>query len=506
MSAAEADKEERREAEREEGDGLRFVAVSNRLPVTISREKQGWVRGRGEGGLVTALSPALRNRGGLWIGWPGTTEEGDLTEVMEEASQEEGYRLHPVRLSPREVEDFYYGFSNQVLWPFFHDMVSRCNFDPQYWYAYLSVNHRFASEIVGHSREWDYIWVHDYHLMCVARELRALGSTRRVGFYLHIPFPPLDIFLKLPWRGQILNALLDFDLVGFQSIRDRRNFLHCVKRLIPGVRTRGQGTVVTAERGDKEVKVGSFPISIDYREFADAAGSEEASEKARELKEKLGGRRMILGVDRLDYTKGITERLQAFDHALQEYQELRGNVTFVLISVPSRENVPDYQALHSDIERMVGEINGRFTEPGWVPIHYLYRSLGREELIAHYLAADMALVTPLKDGMNLVAKEYCACQVENDGILILSEFAGAAAQLHRWALMVNPHDQEGVAEAIYRAYTMSEEEKRERMRRARVSIRRNSIYRWVDSYLGAALDIKLDDVPYQEDYVPPLEG
>jgi len=497
---------ERRKVKGQESNQLRFVAVSNRLPVTLYKDGDGWGRYRGAGGLVTALSPVLRNRGGSWIGWPGTSEAGDFTDLMEEASLEEGYRLHPVHLSPREVQDFYYGFSNEILWPFFHDMVSRCHFDPQGWYAYLGVNNRFAAEIIKRSRESDYIWVHDYHLMCVARELRALGSTRRVGFYLHIPFPPLDVFLKLPWRGQILNSLLDYELLGFQSLRDRRNFLHCVKRLVPGVRTRGQGSVVNVTRGGEDVRVGSFPISIDYRNFAEAAGSEKIGQRARQLKDKLGGRRIILGVDRLDYTKGIPERLHAFSHALQQYQELRCNVTFILVLVPSRENVPEYQALRREIDQMVGEINGHFTESGWVPIHYLYRSLDRDELIAHYLAADIALVTPLKDGMNLVAKEYCASQVENDGVLILSEFAGAAAQLHRWALTVNPHDREGVAEAIYRAYTMGEEERVERMRRARDSIRRNNIFRWVDSYLDAALGITLEDVPYQEDYVPPLEG
>ncbi len=484
----------------------RLVAVSNRLPVVLERDEEGGWRTRpGSGGLITAMAPALRNRGGLWIGWPGTDEDADLTEVMAQASKEAGYRLVPVNLSADEVRHFYYGFANETLWPLFHDLPTQTLYDPVGWQAFQSANRRYAETVQARVSPDDFIWVHDYHLMGVARELRSLGAQQRLGFFLHIPFPPLDIFLKLPWRAQILTALLDYDLIGLQTMRDRRNFLSCARSLLPGFRTHGTGSVLTADLRDRTLRVGTFPIGIEFEEFARPANSPAITARAADLRSDLGGTAVILGVDRLDYTKGIPERLRGFRCALQRYPELRGNLTFVQLAVPSRQGVPKYRALRAEIDRLVGQINGEFTEPGWIPIHYFYRSFDRDELLAYYRAADIALVTPLKDGMNLVAKEYCASQVDNRGVLVLSEFAGAAAQLHRWALMVNPHDSEGLADGIFRAFVMSPKERRRRMSRLRGSIQRNDIFRWVDDFLEAALSRQLADFPHQEDYVPPLE-
>lgn len=491
---------------RSEGSSLRFVAVSNRLPVVLEHTDEGWNTHPGAGGLVTALAPVLRNRGGLWIGWPGTDNYEDIGGALDRASKQAGYRLHPVLLSPDEVEHFYYGFCNEALWPLFHDLPTRTRFAPEGWAAFVNANRRYAQVVARRTRPSDYIWAHDYHLLGLARELRALGNQRRIGFFLHIPFPPLDMFLKLPWRAQILGAMLDYDLIGFQTLRDRRNFLYCMKRLIPGIRVKGSGAVLTATYRDRTVRVGTFPISIDYREFADRATSPAVAARADMLRDDLGGLTIALGVDRLDYTKGIPERLEAIRMALLRYPELHGNIVFVQIAVPSRQSVPEYQTLRAEIDRLVGEINGQFTRDGWVPIHYMYRSFERDELLAHYQAADIGLVTPLRDGMNLVAKEYCVAQVDNDGVLVLSEFAGAAAQLHRWAVMVNPHDVDGTAEAIYRAFVMAPEERRNRMRRLRLSVRRNDIFHWVDDFLDAAVGRQLADFPYLEDYVPPLEG
>ncbi|MCZ7664754.1 MAG: trehalose-6-phosphate synthase [Thermoleophilia bacterium] len=486
-------------------DALRFVAVSNRLPVVVEHGEEGWTTHPGSGGLVTALAPVLRNRGGLWIGWAGVSDEVDLHPLLDQASREAGYRLHPVRLTPEEVRLFYRGISNEALWPLFHDLFTRAKFAPEGWRAYLEVNRKFARVVARRGRSADYIWVHDYHLMTLGRELRALGVEQRIGFFLHIPFPALDIFLKLPWRAQILHALLDYDLVGFQTARDRRNFLDCARMVVPNVRARGQGAVVSLSYAGRDVRVGAFPISIDYDEFARQAAGPSVSARTLRLREELGGRTIILGVDRLDYTKGIPERLEAFRLALSRYPELRCNVTYVQVAVPSRQTVPEYQALRAEVDRLVGEINGQFTQIGWVPIHYFFRSFDREELLAYYRAADIALVTPLKDGMNLVAKEYCAAHVDNMGTLILSEFAGAAAQLHRWALTVNPFDVEGMAEAIHSAYHMAPAERQRRMKRLRESIRRNNIFRWVDDVLEASVAKRLVDFPYEPDYIPPLE-
>lgn len=482
----------------------RLVAVSNRLPIAVKRKGNVWQVEPGSGGLVTAISPVLRNRGGLWIGWSGTTQEIDWGDELDIASRESGYRLHPVTLTPEEVEYFYFGFANQVIWPLFHDLQTRCNFAPNYWYYYLQVNDKYAEAIGAFSLPTDYIWVQDYHLIAVAQALRKRGILRRTGFFLHIPFPSMDIFMRLPWRAQVLQALLEYDLIGFQTIRDRRNFIQCLQYLSPSLKTGGRGAVLTVEVDNRPVRVGAFPISIDFESFATKAASPPVSTKLHWLKDAMLKSQIILGVDRLDYTKGLPERLRSFQLALEQHPDLRRKVTLVQVVVPSRTDVPEYQILKAEVERLVGEINGQFTYGGWAPVQYMFRNLDTDELLAYYRAAQIALVTPIKDGMNLVAKEYCACNLEEEGLLILSEFAGAASQLQRGALLVNPHDIEGVAEAIYRAVTMNPEEKRQRMRRLRESIRRHDIFWWVDSYLKAAFSKKLGDFPTGDEYVPEI--
>lgn len=469
----------------------RLVIVSNRLPIVLTKGDLGdWQVQPGSGGLVTALAPVLRDRGGLWIGWPGTVEEVDLDGLVAIGSQDAGYILKPVKLTAEEANQYYFGFSNEIIWPLFHDMQSRCNFDPAYWNMYQAVNCKFAQVIAQNTGMNDYIWVHDYHLMLVAKELRGMELECKIGFFLHIPFPPLDIFIKLPWRLQILRALLEYDLIGFQTTRDRNNFIHCVEALIKGIRydTRRQVSTITVP--NREVKVGIFPVSIDFNEFARQAAHKSVAERASQLYEAIPNCQIILGVDRLDYSKGIPEKLQAFRNTLERFDDLQGKVTLVQIVVPSREDIPEYRELKTEIEGLVSEINGKFTQPGWIPIQYMFRNLERTELLAYYRAAEIALVTPLKDGMNLVAKEYCAAKVDTNGVLILSEFAGAATQLRRNSLLVNPYDIEGVANAIHRAYNMSRDERRSRMRRLRKSIRKRDIFWWVDFFLGQPLPIR----------------
>jgi trehalose 6-phosphate synthase/phosphatase len=466
-------------------DAARLIVASNRLPVVVKRGADGnWTLVPGMGGLVTALGPVLQGRGGIWVGWPGSVEP-EAVKVLEE-SRETGYTLRPVLLTEQEVHDYYQGFSNEVLWPLFHDLSTRCNFDPKYWPVYEQVNRKFAEAIADVTAEQDFIWVQDYHLLFCAAMLREMGLRNRIGYFLHIPFPPLDLFLKLPWRFQLLQALLQFDLVGFQTPRDRRNFFQCVRAIVPNARVTGGGkSVVTLTAGERELRVGSFPIGIDSESFGREASSAAVTRKVASIREQIPRQQLMLGVDRLDYTKGIPERLRAVGNALERYPELRGNITFIQQVVPSRVKVPEYQTLKGEIERLVGEINGRFTTSGWAPIQYIYRVLSRTELLAHYRTSDIALITPLKDGMNLVAKEYCACSVEH-GVLLLSEFAGSAGQLHKHALMVNPHDIEGVADAIYRAYKMPLKEKQSRMRALRRQVQRQDVFWWVREFLNAA--------------------
>ncbi len=482
----------------------RLVAVSNRLPIALHKVGGKWQIQPSGGGLVTAISPVLRKRGGLWIGWSGTTEEINWDKEFDVASLSAGYKLVPVNLTREETDNFYLGFANQIVWPLFHDLQTRCNFEPTFWKYYLQVNEKYASVIAKHCEPQDFIWVHDYHLMTVAQSLRENGVKQKIGFFLHIPFPPIDIFFRLPWRAQILQALLKFDLIGFQTLRDLRNFIQCLQYLSPNLKTSGRGAVLSVNIGDRIVRIGSFPISIDFSEFATHSASREIESRVRWLKESMLGSQIILGVDRLDYTKGLPERLNAFRLALQNHPDLRRRLTFVQVVVPSRTDVLEYQALKAEVEQLVGEINGEFTSTGWVPIHYIFRNLQRDELLAYYRTAQIALVTPVKDGMNLVAKEYCACHLDDDGVLILSEFAGAAAELKCGALLVNPYDIEGVANAIYKAFSMPIDEKRIRMHKLRNCIKKNDIFHWVDTYLKAALTKKLRDFPMIEDYVPPI--
>ncbi len=478
----------------------RLVIVSNRLPIILQKNDGQWTVKPGSGGLVTALAPVLKNRGGLWIGWPGSPHDADLEVPLRQASVDIGYKLKPVMLSEEDIDKYYHGLSNEVIWPLFHDLQSRCNFDSEYWSSYQEVNKKFAAVILENTRKDDYIWVHDYHLMNVAQEMKSMGSDQKIGFFLHIPFPPPDIFVKLPWRYELIHALMEYDLLGFQTLRDRRNFVQCVRTFIKNVRTQGKGQIVTLQLRDKTIKVGNFPISIDYKYFAQQTATKEVADSAWFIHENLSDRQIILGIDRLDYTKGIIERLKAFEKALEKHAALLGAVSYIQIVVPSRVNIPEYQQLRIEIEQLVSRINGRFTKYGWVPIHYIFRSLDQYELLGYYRTAEIALITPLKDGMNLVAKEYCACSVEDNGVIILSEFAGASAQLHKGAIMVNPYDVNSVADAIYRAFEMSREERQARMGKLRQSIKKYDIFWWVDSFLDAAFTEKLYRFPILEEY------
>ncbi len=475
----------------------RLIVVSNRLPFTFKRIAKRWRAEAGAGGLITALLPVLRNRGGTWVGWPGAAgRAGEFSSALAAAGANAGYRLAAVALEEQEVRDFYLGFSNEVIWPLFHDLPSLCNFDPAYWRTYLKVNRKYAKAVHARAAPGDFIWVHDYHLMTLAAELRRLGTRARQGFFLHIPFPAPDVFMKLPWRAPVMEALLQYDLLGFQTERDLRNFAACAQALGKSVRAAGRGMLLAGAAAHGAARAGHFPISIDYNAFMRRAAAPDVAAKAQELHRLLPKRKLVLGIDRLDYSKGITLRLRAFQDLLERFPDMRGRVSLIQVVVPSRENIPQYERMKSEIEQLVGRINGAFARPGgWVPVWYEYRSLSRLELLAYYRAADIALITPLKDGMNLVAKEYCACSIEEDCVLILSEFAGAAEQLAGGALLVNPYDIEAVAEAIRTAHRMSRAERVARMRTMRRAIRRQDVFWWVDSFLQAAIARDLRSFP-----------
>lgn len=475
-----------------------LMIVSNRLPLTVV-DDQGEKRVRpSSGGLVTALHPILRDKGGIWVGNAGTTEDPNLTQLLKQAAAQDGFEAAPLYLTEEEEENFYEGFSNQVLWPLFHDFIGECHFEPAYWEFYRSVNAKFADATMqvykanqeakqdanlAAPQSSQIIWVHDYQLIDVASSLRHRGCRARMAFFLHTPFPAYDIFAKLPWRRKLLLSLLQYDLIGMQTQRDTRNLVGCLRQLVPEAGITSTHGAYHLNFEGRKILLQDFPISIDYEEFSEAAHQPEVDTRMRSILSSLGGGQMIFGVDRQDYTKGIPHRLRAYAELLRRRPDLVGKTRLVQIVVPSRTKIPGYEALKSRIEHLVASINGEFTQPNWAPIHYIHRSVTNEELLALYRAADVALVTPLKDGMNLVAKEFCAARIDHRGVLVLSEFAGAAVEMSRGALLVNPFDLEGVAAALEEALQMPVSQQQERMRRMRRFIRTANVHRWVNEFL-----------------------
>jgi trehalose 6-phosphate synthase len=454
-----------------------FVVVANRLPVDLERAPDGsetWKRS--PGGLVTALEPMLRSRRGAWVGWPG------LADAQAEPFEDDGLRLYPVTLSADEVENYYEGFSNATLWPLYHDVVAPPAYHRHWWQAYVQVNERFARAVAEVAADGATVWVQDYQLQLLPGQLRELRPDLRIGFFLHIPFPPAELFIQLPWREQIVTGLLGADLVGFHTPGGARNFRTLAIR-VGGATARRNSSEVTV--GDRTVRLGAFPISIDAGALDELARSPEVAKRAAEIRRELGDpRRVLLGVDRLDYTKGIDVRLRVFEELLDDGRVKNDDTVLVQIATPSRERVEHYIRLRAEIEQTVGRINGEHGRIGHPPVHYLHQSVPREELTAFYLAADVMLVTPLRDGMNLVAKEYVACRHDDGGVLVLSEFTGAALELTR-ALLVNPHDTDGVKAAVARALEMPREEARKRMKALRRQVRRHDVDAWARSFLDA---------------------
>lgn len=443
----------------EEGSGKgRLVLVSNRLPVTIELAGRDCGVRPSAGGLATALWPMHEAGAGVWAGWPGSLPS-NKRGVRATLAELRRRRLLPVKLPVSLFEPYYHGFCNSLLWPLFHHFVRLPDLDPAWWEAYRRVNGRFARALTRVVKPGDRVWVHDYHLMVLPAMLRRAIPGLQIGFFLHTPFPSSEVFRVIPWRRELLDGVLGADLIGFQVYDHLRHFRSSVARILD--RDAAEDQVVLE---DRTVRLGAFPIGIDPdRFFSCATGDREALAERHELDVSLAGRRLILGVDRMDYTKGIPHRLRAFERFLERYPSQRGRVEMVQVGVPTRLEVPEYQALRDEVEGMVGHINGRFGSQTWTPVKYLYRPIPFPRLCTLYRAAHVGLVTPLRDGMNLVAKEYVACQRDGgEGVLVLSEFAGAAAELPE-AVLVNPYDADGCAAALNRALTMSRGERRDRM-------------------------------------------
>ena len=463
----------------------RLLVVSNRLPLTLRKAEDGhWTTERSSGGLASAMNPILRDNGGDWIGWAGSSGEEDQEErnsVLQEWAQKD--QCFAVELPVEIAKGFYEGYSNQTLWPVFHNFPSQLKFDAKDWQAYIEANRIFCRAVVDRYKQGDLVWVHDYQLMLLPQMLRAELPDAAIGFFLHIPFPSSEIFPILPRREELLQGLLGADLVAFQTHGHLQQFRAALLRVL-GLESK----IAEVAVGGRPIRLEAHPIGIAPEQYTDLLNHDETTAQLHaEWAARYRGRRVLLAVDRLDYTKGIPERLRAFAHLLRSSSELREKVVLIQVAVPTREGIETYQDLRTEVNQLVGEINGKLGTPGWTPVVYINRSIERAELVALYKLADVCWVGSLRDGMNLVAKEYVACKAEGDGVLVLSEFAGAAAEMGE-ALLINPFDEERTALSIERALTLDEDERRQRMEHLHSRILHNNVFRWGERFLASLED------------------
>ncbi|MFC1808933.1 trehalose-6-phosphate synthase [Candidatus Omnitrophota bacterium] len=470
----------------------RLMVVSNRLPFYKTTDEIGNVTWhQATGGLITSLDPVLRKTNGVWLGWDGsglTTVSDAHLELIDIRTiataehllgDEEGfYYVGNIPITAEEVEEYYNKFSNGTLWALFHYFFEKSSIDYTSWNAYYEVNFRFAQHILKNTSPDDIIWVQDFHLFLVPHFLRRMRPEQKIHFFLHIPFPHIDIFSIIPWQNQILESLLCCDTVGFHHKQYLKNALGAVKLYKKEKEETGEKTIETSI----ETRFFINPISIDFDRFHTTSIMPQVFARKKQILEQCGSPKLILGVDRLDYSKGIKQRLLALEHLLEQHPELQGLISYYQIAVPSREDVVAYQTLKKEIDEIVGRINGKFSTGTWSPIHYIYNAVPFEELVALYSAAHIALVTPLRDGMNLVSKEFIASHSDNDGVLILSKFAGAISEIKN-CLSVNPYSIEDIASAIYRAIHMPDVERKRRMIKMRKNVKANNIQLWLDKCL-----------------------
>ena len=457
----------------------RVLIVSNRLPISVARDPAGTLQvSPSAGGLATGLSGVHAGSGGLWIGWPGISGPFTPAEETSLAARYAELAVVPVQLSADEVDRYYEQFCNGIIWPALHYLIGQLPLEISGYELYQAVNRRFADAIVAHHRKGDVIWVQDYQLMLVPQMVRERLPDASIGFFLHIPFPASDIFRILPFREHLLQGMLGADLIGFHTAEYMRHFA------ASALRTLGVASDVDRVRWNgRSVHIGVFPMGVDAKGFSGKGEAPALADRVATLRGPQGdSTQLLVGIDRLDYTKGIPQRLLSFERLLDRHPELREKVRLIQVAAPSRANVDRYQEYRAQVEVLTGRINGQFGTANWTPVHYIYRGLPGDEIVALYRAADVMLVTPLRDGMNLVAKEFVATRTDDDGVLVLSDFAGAASELAE-AMHVNPYDVEGTAEAFHRALTMPDDERRGRMRALRQRVLFYDVDRWARAFL-----------------------
>ena len=462
----------------------RTIIVSNRLPVKTLRDSEGKLTYRASaGGLATGLSSIYRQENNLWIGWPGT--HLDSEEDQKQTTEELGlHNMLPVFLTPEEIHNYYEGFSNETLWPTFHYFIEYTMYNEDHWNTYCEVNQKFCEQVIKVADPEDTIWVQDYHLLLLPQMLREKLPEASIGLFLHIPFPSFEVFRLLPWRQQLLDGMLGSDLIGLHTYDDMRHFLSAVNRLRFLGNKRGQ-----ILKGTRSITVDSFPMGINYDKYASAAASPDTLNREVKYRTSLGDHKIMISIDRLDYSKGIPSRLKCFDSFLKQHPEYHGKVSFLMVVVPSRDSVDKYRHLKEAVDLLVGRINGKYGTVNWTPIHYFYRSFSLADLSAFYRMADVALVTPMRDGMNLVAKEYVASRLDKKGVLILSEMAGASKELSE-AIIVNPNDKQQMVDAIHQALTMPEEQQQKSMELMQNTVQHYNIDHWVNLFLSRLSEIK----------------
>lgn len=477
----------------------RVIVVSNRLPFTIKSNDGKLSFSESVGGLATGLRAYLTSSSldpgiasdYVWIGWPGSSIAPQYRADVKEIALRE-HNSFPVFLEEQEIESFYQGFCNKTLWPLFHYFPAQTRYEQQHWQQYVHVNESFCDTILDLAKEGDLIWIHDYHLLLLPQLLRQRNPDLNIGFFLHIPFPTFEIFRLLPgkWRRALLEGLLGADLVGFHTFDYLQSFLRCTLRILGLENQMGQLSL-----NDRIVRAASFPMGIDFRKFHDAARQPSVEKERKNFSAVFGNRKTVLSVDRLDYSKGIAKRLEGFETMLENHEEWREKVTLLMVVVPSRVGIDDYDLMKKQIEEIVGRVNGKFGTIDWTPVIYQYKSFSFEELTAMYSASDVALVTPLRDGMNLVAKEYIASRVDSTGVLILSEMAGAAKELGE-AIIINPNNREEIAEALLDALLMPVEEQVRRNTIMQRRLRRYDVVRWASDFLRALVHTRTSREEY----------
>jgi trehalose 6-phosphate synthase len=451
----------------------RLIAISNRVAAPSSSKTAG--------GLAVGILAALRQSGGIWFGWGGKTCHGEPSEPR--LDRHGNITFATVDISEADFDSYYNGFCNGTLWPLLHFMLGILSYDRAHHEAYQRVNQLFARKLRPLLEPGDHIWVHDYHLIPLAQELRRAGADQRIGFFLHVPFPGYDVFRTLPDYRRLLHALAHYDVIGFQTRQDCENFLGCLRSVGMGGERAEDGTVVAL---DRRIQVDAFPIGIDVDEAVEQAAASISTATVQRLKKDLGERELVIGVDRLDYSKGLPERFRAFQTLLERHPASHRQLVFLQIASPTRTGVRAYDEIREQLEQSAGHINGRFAEPDWTPIRYINRGVSRKMLMGYFRVSEIGLVTPMRDGMNLVAKEFVAAQDPADpGVLVLSELAGAAAELDEGALLVNPYDAVGVADAILRATQMPRAERQERHASMMQVLRANDIHAWRRRFVAA---------------------